>query len=169
MNEHQRETAFLKQVILYDDTTERHTLEEKITQAQRDERCVRRAIWLMVLVIALSVAGLSYSAIFLTDYPRKMSQFVAPFMSKVFCVLGLGALFCLLFFSGLGVAYRKELDRRREECRRLATKLLESRLGKPQTTPLSGMFKEQEVMAIGSKRVVPASEAVPLPGESDSQ
>src|SRR5689334_14766378 len=107
MNEHQRETAFLKQVILYEDTTERQNLEEKITQAQRDERCVRRAVWLMVLVIALSMAGLCYSAIFLTEYPRTMSELVAPFMSKVCCALGLGSLLCLLVFAGLGVSYRK--------------------------------------------------------------
>jgi len=37
----------------------------------------------------------------------------------------------MLTFMGLGVVYRKELDQRREECRRLATKLMESRLGKP--------------------------------------
>jgi len=37
----------------------------------------------------------------------------------------------MVAFTGLGVVYRKELDQRREECRRLAAKLLESRLGKP--------------------------------------
>src|SRR5437879_8848596 len=42
MSEHQRETAFLRQCILYDDTGERHKLEESITQLQRNELCVRR-------------------------------------------------------------------------------------------------------------------------------
>jgi hypothetical protein len=35
-------------------------------------------------------------------------------------------------FLGLQVVYRKELAHRREDCRRLATKLLESRLARPQ-------------------------------------
>jgi len=60
-----------------------------------------------------------------------MSQFVTQSISKVFCALGLGSLICLVSFLGPGVAYRKDLDRRREECRRLAAKFLESRLGKP--------------------------------------
>jgi len=131
MTEHQRETAFLRQCILYDDTGECHKLEESITQAQRNERCLRRATGLMVLLTALSLAGLCYAAIFLIDHPQDISLFISPFICKVFCALGLGSLICLASFAGLGVAYRKELDQRREECRRLAAKLLESRLGKP--------------------------------------
>jgi len=135
MTEYQRETAFLRQCILYDDTGECHKLEENIAQAQRNESCLRRAMGLMALLTALSMAGLCYSAIFLTDHPQDMS----PFIRKVFCALGLGSLICLVSFVGLGVANRKELDQRREECRRLAAKLLETRLGKPRalegTTP----------------------------------
>src|SRR2546423_11782526 len=117
MSDHQRETAFLRQVLLYDDTAERHKLEEVITQLQRNERCVRRAVWLMALFVALAMAGLCYSALFLADHPQNMSQFVTPFLSKVFCALGLGSLICLVCFVALGAAYRKDLDQRREECR----------------------------------------------------
>ena len=69
MNEHQQQTAFLRQCLLYDDTEERHKLEEKITRLQVDERCVRRAVWLMALFAALAMAGLGYAAVFLADYP----------------------------------------------------------------------------------------------------
>ena len=131
MREHQKQTAFLRQVILYDDSRERQELETSITQLQRSETCVRRAVWVMALLVALSLAGLGYSTIFLTDRPLNTSQIVTQLVSKVLCALGLGSLICLVSFVGLGVAYRKELDRRREECRRLAAKLLESRLGKP--------------------------------------
>src|SRR6185503_3266571 len=129
-----------------DDTAERHQLEESITQLQRNQRCVRRAVCLMALLVAFAMAGLCYSAVFQADFPQNMTQFVAPFTSKVFCALGLGSLICLVSFGGLGVAYRKELDQRREECRRLATKLLESRLGKPRPTPLAAVLKEQEII-----------------------
>jgi hypothetical protein len=144
MTEHQKQTAFLRQCILYDDTGERQRLEESITQAQRDERCVRRAVRLTVLLTALSMVGLCYSAIFLTDHPQVVSLLLTPFISKVFCTLGLGSLICLVSFVGLGVAYRKELDQRREECRRLAAKLLESRLGKPGDMPSPGGGKDQQ-------------------------
>jgi hypothetical protein len=55
------------------------------------------------------------------------------------CALGVASLICLLVFVGLGMAYRKKLDQRREECRLLVTRLLESRLGKPVATPLRDM------------------------------
>jgi hypothetical protein len=165
MSEHQKETAFLRQCLLYDDTVERRKLEEEITQAQRDDRCVRRALLLMALLIALAMAGLGYATVFLPNTPQNTSQFLTPFIIKVFCALGVGSLICLVAFGGLRAVYRKKLEQRREDCRRLATKLLESRLGKPRAMPLSGVFKEQELMVNHSKAVVSASESVTLPRE----
>ena len=98
---------------------------------QRNESCVRRAVWVMALLLALAMAGLCYSAVVMTVPPKELSHFVTLFAIKVFCALGLGSLICLVSFVGLGFAYRKELDQRREECRRLATNLLESHLGRP--------------------------------------
>ena len=131
MTDHEKNTAFLRQCLLYDDSGERHELEESITQLQRNERCVRRAVWLMAVLVALAMAGLCYSAVCLADYPQDMTQLMTQFISKVFCALGLGSLICLLAFAGLGVVHRNKLDQRREECRRLATRLMESRLGQP--------------------------------------
>ena len=74
MSEHQKQTAFLRQCLLYDDTAERHKLEERITQIQRDERVVRRAVLLMALLAALALAGLGYSAVFMADYSLNVSQ-----------------------------------------------------------------------------------------------
>ena len=47
MSEHEKDLAFLRQCIFYDDTDERRKLEERIAQVKRDERCVQRAAWLM--------------------------------------------------------------------------------------------------------------------------
>ena len=163
MTEEQGETAFLRQCLLYEDTAERHRLDAGLAQIQRDERCVRRAVWLMALLSALAMAGVCYTAVFLTDYPHNVAQFMTQFVIKVFCALGLASLICMLAFVGLGVVYRRELDRRREECRRLATRLLESRLGKPRTTLLPGVVKEQEIVVCHGKMVVSASEIVQLP------
>jgi hypothetical protein len=135
MSDHQRETAFLRQCILYEDTVERHKLDERLTQAQRDERCVRCAAWLMALLTALAIAGLCYAAVFLADFPQDKSHLTI----KVFGALGLASLISLLGFGGFWIVHRNELDQRREECRRLATRLLESRLGKPTPTSLRDM------------------------------
>lgn len=134
-NEHQKETAFLRHCIRYDESPGRRALDDRIIQIQRDESSVRRAIWLMVLLAAVAVAGLGYSAIFLEDYPQRTAQFVTRFIVRVFFALGLGALISLVAFVGLRLVYRLKLDQRREECRQLVTKLLESRLGRPVTTP----------------------------------
>ena len=131
MTEHERETDFLRHCLLYEDTAEHQDLEEKITQVQRDERCVRRAVWLMVFLASLATAGLCYSAVFRVNYPQNMDQFITPFIIRVLCALGLGSVICLLVFVVLGRIYRRRLDQSREEARRLARKLIASRLGNP--------------------------------------
>jgi hypothetical protein len=164
MNEHQRETAFLRQCLHYDDTAQRQELEERLSQAQRDERCVRRAVWLMALLTALAMAGLCYSAVF---QAQSMSQLTRSFTSKVFCTLALGSLICLTAFVGLGAIYRKVLDQRREECRRLATKLLESRLGTSHPRPLPGAVKDRENLVNGNEAIASTSEIVKLPSRAE--
>jgi len=131
MNDHQRETDFLRKCIRYDDTEERHRLEERITQIQRDGCIVKRATWLMALLTALAGAGLGYVSILMADYPLNLSQLATQVFFKSLCVLGVGSLISLFGFMCVGVSLRNELDHRREDCRRLALKVLESRLGQP--------------------------------------
>ena len=138
MTERQRETTFLRQLIAYDDTAARHKLEESISRAQRDERCVRRAVWLMAVLTALAAVCLGYAAALLPDYPHNLSRFATRFIVKVSCALGLASLVSLLGFVGVWARCRKDLGERREECRRLGRNLLESRLGQPRTMPLPG-------------------------------
>ena len=157
MSEHQKQTAFLRQCLLYDDTAERHKLEERITQIQRDERVVRRAVLLMALLAALALAGLGYSAVFMADYSLNVSQLSTRFLIKAFCVLGAGSLTCLFGFLGLGVVFRRELDQRREDCRRLALEVLKSRLGQPRDLPRSELAKARDPVLNGSKAAVSES------------
>lgn len=156
MSEHEKDTTFLRQCILYDDSAERHKLEESITQLQGNERCVRRAVGLMALLIALALAGVCYTAIFLADAPQSMTQFITPFVVKIFCAVGGASLICILAFGALGLAYRKELDQRREECRRLARKLLEGRGAKLSSIASAVAATEREAS-------VPALKIVTLP------
>jgi hypothetical protein len=135
MSEHQKHTEFLRHCILYDESARRQELHERITQIQRDARCVRRAMWLMAMLIALVVAGLGYEMILVDNFPYNMPQLII----NLVCALGLGSLISLLAFMCLGMVYRMKLDQRREECRQLVARLLESRLGKPVTTPLRDM------------------------------
>jgi len=131
MSERQRDTEFLRHCLLYDDSAERHKLEERITQVERDERCVRRAVWWMVVSSLVAFSGICYSTVFLAEHAQNVSQITTQLITKSFCVVGLGSLICTLVFWAIGAAYRKDLDQQRAECRRLAMKLLEARLGKP--------------------------------------
>ncbi len=140
MNAYRKETTFLRELIVYDDSTERQKLEERITEIHRNECCVRSAVWLMIFLIVLAIAGLGHSAVFLKDFPDSKSHFVIKFS----CVLGLGSMISLLGYLGFWMFYRHELDRQYEECRRLVAKQLESRLGEPRTWPLPEAVQELE-------------------------
>ncbi len=132
MNEHEKHTEFLRQCVLYDESARRQNLVKEIAWIQRDLRCVRRAMWLMAFLAALVVAVLGYAKILVRNFPYNESQFT---VNLVFA-LGVGFLISLLAFASLWIVYRWKLDLRREECRQMVTKLLESRLGKPARTLL---------------------------------
>jgi hypothetical protein len=144
-SEHERETAFLRRCVRYDLSATGRQLDERISQVQRDERCLRRASWLMALVAGLATAGLGYGAVFIDDFPTHMSAFTSQFAIKIFCTLGIGSLICLLAFTGIWLVYRRELNQRREECRGLVTKLLEAHLGEPQARRRNGDLKEEAI------------------------
>jgi hypothetical protein len=127
MSEHQTHTKFLRQCLLYDDSSERRQLEARLIRVQCDLRCVQRAAWLMALLTMLAVAGFGYGAVLVEGFPYTTQQSIINIM----CALGVGSLISLLTFACLGIVYRWKLDQQREKCRAHVTRLLESRLGKP--------------------------------------
>lgn len=146
-NEYQKELSFLRHLMRYDETNERHALELKIARAQRSERCTRRAVGVMVVLFALAVAGLGYAALLLEDFPPNSTQFV----TRIFCALGLASVVSLLAFAAFWLVARAELNEHRDACRRLVTKIIESRLGHP--AALSAVEMPETVFA-GSRRAV---------------
>jgi len=132
MSDYHKQTEFLRQCIRYnDDTAEHEELERQIKELQRTERCLRRAVWLMALCAGLAFCGLCYGTLFFAEFPLDLAQFRALFFVKIPSALGVGSMACLVGFACFGVVNRRELDQRREDCRRLTTKLMEARLGKP--------------------------------------
>jgi hypothetical protein len=127
MNEHQRETAFLRQIITFDDTDERHKLERKIAEVQREERCIKRLAWLMALLGGMGLAGLAYGTLFEESFSYANSRL---YFKSVY-TLGLASLISLAMLACFLIACRQKLNAIREECRRLVKRLLESRLGNP--------------------------------------
>jgi hypothetical protein len=135
MNEQQRDTAFLTRIISYDDTPEQRNLAQRILRVQSDERCVRRAAWLMVLFAGLATAGLCYAAVFLLE-PMNIPRFLDQLLVRVLCALALGSFISLVGFLALGNRYRDELAQHREECRCLTMRIMEDRFGQPLPAPV---------------------------------
>jgi hypothetical protein len=150
MSERQRDTAFLTQLLCYDAGMERQRMEERVGEAQSNEQCIRRAVWLMCQFVALSLAGFAYTVLLLRHLPADNFDFVI----KLFGVLGLGSLISVVVFSILWIRYRTELDERREECRCFIRNVLESRIGQPGS--LSSSRKVSEIIA-GHTNLLPAS------------
>jgi hypothetical protein len=132
MGEHQKETAFLKRIILYDDSDECRKLEERIAQVQHDARSVQRVASVTALFPLLAVVGVAYRMVFGESFPYPEVERVLWFL----CELGLASLVCLAGLGGLLMAYRKKLNRLRNECRQLVIRLLESHLRQPQIPTL---------------------------------
>jgi hypothetical protein len=134
--EHQTEHAFLKRLIEHDASEESRQLQDSLAQAERDERCIRRAMFLMAVLFMLSLAGLSYCAILLPDVFRNPEQLVMRSLGY----LGLGSLISLGVFLGYLLWHRVIVRRLRRECRRLVLALARSQL-KGVTAPiLAGDF-----------------------------
>jgi len=132
MSEHEKHTEFLRQCLHYDESAGREKLMKEIARIQRDLRCLQRAAWLMAMLGALVAAVLGYGTVLVQNFPYNTSQFILNLLIAV----GVGVLISFLAFAGLWLAYRWKLDLRREECRQMVVKLLESHFGKPPTTPL---------------------------------
>jgi hypothetical protein len=127
MSEHETETAFLRHIILYDDSAERLKLEKSIAQVRRDTHCVQRVASVTALFPLVAIAGLAYGALLQENFPYNGSELVL----RVLCVLGLASLVCLVGFAGLLTVYLRKLHRLQKEARQLVIRLLESRLGDP--------------------------------------
>ena len=140
MNDRQKDTAFLKRLIHYEDSDESRQLEDRITKAEKEERVVRGALARVALLACLSLAGVCYAMILLPDFPQNRSQFIL----KLFLVLGLASFISLLTFAGLWVRCRTVLDGLYGQCRDLVSATLERSLKKLYTIPFPRRVPPQD-------------------------
>jgi hypothetical protein len=127
MSEHHSEAAFLRRIILYDDSDEGCKLEKSIAQVLRDVRCVQRVASVTAVFPLLALAFIAYGALLHRNFPYDGSAL----FFRVLCELGLASLICLAGLAGLLTLYRKKLKRLRKEGLRRIIRLLESHLGEP--------------------------------------
>jgi hypothetical protein len=122
--EHETQAAFLKALIAYEDGEESRQLRDSLAKTDRERKCIRHALFLMVMLFILSLAGLGYCALLL---PRIFSN-PAHFVTRSLEVLGLASLLCQLEFSGYLLWHRSAVNRLHKECRRRVLLLVEPQL-----------------------------------------
>ncbi len=113
MNEHHEHTEFLKHCLRYDDSPERHAMTEKLVRLQSELRVVKRACWLMGILIAIIFACLAYPAILVDNFPYNMERFFMNIILALFAGLSI----CLVAFILLGIFLYLKLHRQRGVCR----------------------------------------------------
>src|ERR1051325_1042932 len=124
MSERQKETKFLKTLIVCDDSEQSRCLQERIKRAEKDERCIRCAVYLVSLLALLCLSGLGYAAVFVPQF----GHFSSHIATRVFCIIGLGSAICLVIFLAYWSWYRAVSNRLFDECRRFLGPLMESRI-----------------------------------------
>jgi len=127
MSERQKATKFLKSLIQCDDSEHCHELRERIKRAERDEKCIRTALFLVIVLGLLSVSGIGYAAVLVPEFGR----FSSHIATKIFCALGLACGICMGVFVGVWLHHRAVTNRIYEECRRFIHGFMESRLKPP--------------------------------------
>ena len=119
--EHETQAAFLKALIAYEDGEESRQLRDSLAEADRERKCLRHAMFLMVTLFILSVAGLGYCALLPPPGFYNSTHFVTMGLS----VLGLASLMCQLGFFGYLLWHRSGVDRLHKECRLRVLLLIE--------------------------------------------
>ena len=115
MSEHQKQTAFFKSLVRQASTPAQRQLREKILRAEGDVRCCCRAMFWVLLLVALSLIGGLYTAVIMPEVLLQHDNTI----KKVFEILTIGSVISLAMFSGFWLYYRAVLFQVHSECRRL--------------------------------------------------
>lgn len=134
MSKRQKQTAFLRALILHGNAEERARLQERISRAERDEQCAWRALWLVSLLAVFSCLGICYSAVLIPEFFNQSSHPIV----KVFCGLGLASLICATAFLGFWIWCRGVMNRVQEDCRRFVMAMMEPRPRTQEDTDAGG-------------------------------
>lgn len=132
---------FLKVLMSFHENLETQDLKERLAHAERNERCLLIACWLVGGATLAGLAGLAYSAVLHPQFFENST----PVLVRFFSALSLGSVLCLLGFIGLWLHYRRVANRVHEECRRVVLTALQVRFaGIVPPLALSATFSLEE-------------------------
>ncbi len=124
MSERQKQADFIKQLLACDDCLEHRQLQERLVACEKDERCLRRACRLVVVITLMALAVLGY----LTVLPMSESNArIGQVLHNLFQVLALGSGMCLGVFVALVFWQRSLVQRLYDEGRHFITNQVQHR------------------------------------------
>ena len=124
MTERERQTDFLKRLLVLAEPKAERELHARINQAQHDEKCIRFAFILVALVGGFAVCGLGYCAVLHPEFFDSS----APTLVKICCAVALGSMICMIVFCGCWLWYRSNSNRLYEEGRQVVMQAINARL-----------------------------------------
>jgi len=123
MSEREKQHQFLKELICAENSNQCRELQARILKAERDERCIRSALFLIIVMALLSGAGLGYSAVLVPEFFENST----PLVVKIFSILVLACVISLLGFGAFWLWYRGACNRIYNECRNWIMSLRKNR------------------------------------------
>ena len=103
--------ASLKAFLLHLNSEETRQLHERMGAVRQEGKCIRRYLFLLLLMMLVSLAGLAGSFFLISDISRSTNPLVRHLMA-----LTLGAALTQAICLGLLIWHRRTLTRLREEC-----------------------------------------------------
>jgi hypothetical protein len=143
MSDRESHIAFIKRLALYQDDPELFALQERIAQAEREERTVRGSAALVGIIGLIAAWGLGYCAVFLDGFFQSPPHIVVKFLSA----LSLGCFLCLAAYSVYWIRHRAVINRLYHEIRTLLLTLTETRFHsiRRQFAPLVVPYRDTSV------------------------
>lgn len=156
MTAQKESSAFLRALLVYLSKEERGHWYDSLAHAEREHQCLRRAVFLMGVLLMVALAGMGYCAVLLPDVFRDPTHLIIRGLS----VLGLGALIAQVVFLGYLIWHRTVMNHLHEECRSLVRALVRSRRKALAASGLALRMPAQPPGAVGS---------APIPLDTDRE
>jgi hypothetical protein len=121
---HRTDHAFLTKLMTYDTREECGQMRHRLAKAERDGKCIRHALFLVVVLFLVCLIGLSFCALF---QPELSTNFRHLAMRGL-CIVGLASFLSQGAFLGYLLWHRTAVGRLHHECRRLVLMMVESKL-----------------------------------------
>lgn len=146
MSEYQKQSDFLRKLVMYDDTPENRALCERLSVVERSEKCTQCACRLVGLIALLGLSGLGYAAVLLPQFFDNSTHFIV----RLCGALGLGSGLCLAVFLGLWYSYRRAANRLHAQCRLSISKMLAQKI--PSSAIASPVIRDQPAVEVALLR-----------------